>query len=375
MARDINRLLDDIRSSRSVYVTPSGEIEDENEAARNEEHERERDGEARPRTKLKPEIFGAGSDEVRIGVDVLDAMRAEAATCDGETGGIIVGPERGIVTRLIPSGPSARRTFASYELDVAHLQPLLAAAEDEGFRFLGVWHVHPKGVSQLSSVDLRAVKRMLGDTDWGVDEILLPLSVRTKRGLDTRMFCVRRGSDRIEVPPLVVATSIAPLSPVDAASGRRLEHDEARGPASARIERDIEALGTTGWNVTRSAVRDGVALLVSKADIHFVLALPPEYPLSPPDVVVPEGGLIANEPGPYAVPHAELPETDRWSSLRELAVVASQAEAVIGRLKREDTRLRRKLSRRLARWLLRVLNPNHTGASDERLPFASPFAV
>jgi proteasome lid subunit RPN8/RPN11 len=371
----MNRLIDDIRNSRSVYVTPSGEIEDENEAAQNEERERERDGEARPRTKLKPEIFGAGSREVRIGVDVLDAMRAEAATCNGETGGILVGPARGVVTRLIPSGPAARRTFASYELDVAHLQPLLAAAEEEALRFLGVWHVHPKGVETLSSTDLRAAKRMLGDPDWGVDEVLLPLSVRTKRGLDTRMFRVRRGSDVVEVPALVVSTRIAPTRAASLATGRRPEIETARGVANARIERDVEALRAAGWDVNRSDVRDGVALLLTKKDLHFVVALPPEYPLSPPDVIVPEGGLLAAEPGPYIVSHAELAETDRWSSLRDLALVATQAEAVIDRLQREDTRLRRKVSRRLSRWLLRFLNPNHKGVSHDRLPFAAPFAL
>ncbi len=58
MARDLNRLFDDLRSSRGVFITRNGDVEDAEEAA--EKNRQEEQGERRPRrpVQLKPEVFG-----------------------------------------------------------------------------------------------------------------------------------------------------------------------------------------------------------------------------------------------------------------------------------------------------------------------------
>jgi hypothetical protein len=61
MARDLNRLMDDIRRSREVFVTPEGEVEERGEAEEKARQEQSTEGAARPRTKLKPEVFGGGT--------------------------------------------------------------------------------------------------------------------------------------------------------------------------------------------------------------------------------------------------------------------------------------------------------------------------
>lgn len=400
MARDLNRLMDDIRNSRSVFVTEGGEVESEPEARKNESRERAREGSPRPRTRLKSEIFGAQLAEVRVHASVLDAMHREARRFPGETGGILVGTA-GAVTEFIPSGPGARRTASSYELDVEHLQPLLDEAEDRGLQFLGVWHVHPEGVPELSSTDLGTARRILEDEEYGVDELLLPLTVRVHNEIETRFFLMRAdASEPLHVPLVVVAPSLltdALCSLADRLGvGTRdvarndagiVAHTDSHARASvlagerrvaslwngpSRVGRDVEALRRVGWNVHCSQASKATFLDLAKREMRFVLVLPPEYPLSPPDVLVPNGGYLTSGGGPLQIPHTEIPETACWSSVRDLVTVADQAEAAITRRQVEDRGERERLGRRFKAWIVRNLSPNRKELRDARLPFASP---
>ncbi|MFI5297838.1 MAG: Mov34/MPN/PAD-1 family protein [Polyangiales bacterium] len=356
MARDLNKLMDDLRKSRSVFVSREGNVEDETEAQDNARRETARDGAPRPRTKLKPEIFGASSEAIRIPIAIVDAMHAEAARFEIETGGILVGPRPNDVTGFIPSGASAERTSASYQLDVEHLQPLLAEAEAKGLRFLGIWHVHPEGVDELSSTDLRAARAILGDPDWGVDELLLPLSVRVGGGFDTRFFRVARGANGIERPEVVIR-GVGSLRTTEHAPTAQADRPALASPDALRVAADIVLLREFGWNVRRLASRgDQTSLELSNERVRLTVQLPPEYPLSPPTVWVSDGSVMR---GVVVVPirltPSELPETDRWSSLHSLATVANEAERAVGVRVRAHEREQRRVGPRLRAWANRFL--------------------
>ena len=59
MTRDLNQLMQDVRNSREVFVTSDGVVESADEAAQNADRETQLQGAPKPRTNLKPEIFGA----------------------------------------------------------------------------------------------------------------------------------------------------------------------------------------------------------------------------------------------------------------------------------------------------------------------------
>src|SRR5882672_1890145 len=114
MARDMNRLFEDLRNSREIYVTQDGNVEDAQEASANADAEEQRDGQPKPRTRLKPDVFGGGDHVVSVADSVFADAHALARQYPGETGAIGVGPDPDTITELIPSGPGARRSHASF---------------------------------------------------------------------------------------------------------------------------------------------------------------------------------------------------------------------------------------------------------------------
>ncbi len=349
MASDLNRLMTDIRNARNVYITADGEIEDETEAAQNARTEEATDGRPKPRTRLKPEIFGADAvaDEgvVTVALPVLAQMHSEAARFPGETGGIVVGPDSTTVTELIPSGPRARRSGASYEIDAAHLQPLLDRTEARGLQFLGVWHSHPPGFDRLSATDLAAARSILGDPDWGVDRLLLPLSVRSQGEFRTAFFLVPGpGSAPVRLHVVIAGEGDPP--------GARAVIALARGSFGAspedghfdalagqrRVRADCEALQAAGWDVAlRKTGANELFIALWRDEVHLTVLLPDEYPLSPPDV------FRRVQDDLEAVPLGRLAEAAHWSSRRSLVKLAEQAAAIrprrrlLGRLMRRGS--------------------------------------
>lgn len=318
MARDLNALFQDLQNSREVYVTQDGRVERADEAHENGLREEAREGEPRPRTQLKPEIFGG-----RVPLTIFDGFfvlaHQMAAKFPGETGAIGMGPDPFTITELIPSGPGAKRSSASFQLDPEYLQPRLQEAESRGLMFNCVWHSHPEGCPSPSGVDRDAARSMLSDPDWGLEgHLYLPISVRHKGGFETRFFVAEGKEARIrQISPLVVSCSL----PTPAASAASV----------TRTEEDREALRVWGWSVSLRESGNGQAWRVERDGVVLWLRLPPEYPASAPDVLVENAGRIER------LSVRETPEALGWSSLRSIATLAGQAYKAVSDGRRAES--------------------------------------
>ena len=261
--------------------------------------------------------------ELRILDLVFGRMHDEARRYPIETGGLIVGPDSFTITDLLASGESARRSAGSYELDIEHLQPQLDRAMARGLQFLGVWHVHPEGVPELSHVDRQAARQMLGDRDYNLTRLLLPLTVRTRAGFETRFYCAEGRRPTISLIPSV--TVCAPRTHRKAQSSKEpcAQGEVRRGKAIDAALLEVEA---AGWHASVREYGSGGAVCAERGGITLWALLPSEFPLSPPDMYVEDsnvkGGLVA-------VPHQELSETHFWSSERSLAEVFQQADRAV----------------------------------------------
>lgn len=352
MARDLNRLMQDIQNAREVFVTEDGRVEDAPEAQQNALREEATDGAPKPRTRLKPEVFAAPERTIVVRAAVVDAMHEEAARHPGETGGLVLGPEPGLVTDLIVSGPGARRTQSSYEVDTEHLQPLLASAENRGLRFLGVWHSHPEGCTELSKTDRRAARSILGDPEWGVTELLLPLSVRARGAFETQFFLALGREPHIHPVRLILSSK-----------GRRddsaIDGNTHLGPwaltgsftqtpyGRARLKEDCDALAASGWKVTVKQ-HDGIAIIAERQGLSVGFLLPREYPFGAPELVRVVDGWTAE------VTSADLPELLPWSSRRSLVEMAEGVAALSATSPTASTfRIRRPPTRSLLSTALR----------------------
>ena len=338
MARDLNRLFDDLRNSREVYVTRDGEVERADEADDNARLEERRSGDAKPRTRLKPEVFGESEQTLFVRDGVLTELHELAQQYPVETGAIGVGPDEHTVTEVIPSGPSAKRSAGSFELDAEYLQPLLERAEKRGLRFVAFWHSHPAGCARPSGIDRAAARRMLNDPDWGLPgHVYLPISMRTKTGFATRFFLARGRSAEITEPTTVVLSSETtpgrePASArVPALGGAHLGLDDRL--IRERIASDLVELKAAGWTASVRRSPHGTSLRTESRRIVLWLVLPPEYPLSPPDVFVEEGD------GLRRIPASDVPELVPWSSLRSSAVALEQARKSVEDLRAVESRI------------------------------------
>ncbi|MCC6526047.1 MAG: Mov34/MPN/PAD-1 family protein, partial [Polyangiaceae bacterium] len=402
MARDLNRLFEDVRNSRPVFVTQDGDVQPAPEAEQSAEHEAATTGAPKPRTQLKPEVFGClGCDDapkdprdsqtwreedvrrggraddiapnperhrsqgdpacregvrlaqpppgntarnvVHMPLGVIEAMHADATRHEGETGGILVGPDLGHVTELILSGHAAERTPHSYRLDPAHLQPLLDRAERRGLRFVGVWHVHPEGVAELSSTDVRAARRILSDPDWGVSSLLLALSVRVGDGFETKCFGMASATASPVLLPVVLTAS-----PANARVRHHADPDPGdRAFDGARVRTDLCSLEEAGFRAElRRRRKRGYVIMAERNGVELVFALPPEYPLSPPEVLVSAGEELR------ALAPTALPEVLGWSSERSLLALAEEAEAA--------ARAREPAKPRKLPWTIRLFGPRES---------------
>lgn len=312
--------MEDLRNSRDVFVTEDGRVEDGNENADpRDQDERSRERSSRG-TRLKPDVFGR-EDVIKVSERVFALMHAEARRFEGETGGLVVGPDDTTLTELIPSGDDARRTMASYELDVPHLQPRLEEAEARGLRFLGIWHVHPEGVSTLSGTDRATAKRILADADYRVSRLLLPLSVRNGTGVETTFFLAE--GEEPEIRPLRVVVVSDDPSHVEPPTATMAAGARAAAKRHRRLATDQRALTEAGFRVSlRRRAEGSWAMLLRRGERHLVLLLPREYPVSPPDVLERVGTRLVR------VPSGSIPETLGWSSQRSVVAVAEQAELV-----------------------------------------------
>ncbi len=255
--------------------------------------------------------------EVRVELAAIRAMHADAESCPVETGGICVGPDECTIAEYIPSGAAARRTATSFALDPEYLQPKLDAAAKRGLRFVGVHHVHPEGCTTLSSIDERAAASILGDPDWGVRTLLLPLTVRIAGGVRTRVFVAGGSGSAIAEGRLVVGSTFAPACATEDRAAD-CDHEPLLGPA--RLARELDALRARRYEVRVERLGGrGTDIRLARGPTALAFVVPPEFPLSPPDVFLERGGRRVR------LAPSSLESVLGWSSLRTLAEIADEA--------------------------------------------------
>ncbi len=162
---------------------------------------------------------------------------------------------------------------------------------------------------------------MLGDTDYGLAEVILPLSVRTKTGFETRFFIIKRESDAIVQPEVVVVSG---ESPPPAPIGTPIEATPwdfvATTAGGRRLKNEQDALIRHGFATRARRTKLGMAFLASKGPLDIAFLFPPESPAAPP---VSEARRM-NERG--ARPVAVRRAVKNWSSRSELAALARAIE-------------------------------------------------
>jgi hypothetical protein len=173
---------------------------------------------------------------------------------------------------------------------------------------------------------------MLNDTEWGLSgHLYLPISVRRQDGgFDTRFFVARGPKATIEEAPIVVTSGGRAASLTQPLPGASIKEPRV---GNDRLQRDLRELERAGW---RAVVResDGRLLLQSNAqDVALWFVLPPEYPISAPDVYVEDGD------GVRPIPLADLPELASWSSLRSLTALAEQARKSVDDLRAVESHI------------------------------------
>lgn len=262
--------------------------------------------------------------EVRMSDRVPRQMSEYAAAYPHlETGGIGLGRVPGELLEIVPSGPQAMRRSGTFGLDPDFLNERLGEARRRGLGWTAVWHVHPEGCPGPSSMDEEAARALLRDPETGLSEtLLLPISMRSGPGSIETRFWIAEGpdADLHLVSPVIVS---------DAGHAMRASVDERQllldtlltTKRDARIRMDVEALQKIGFVAAyKKHARERYFLRVTKGKVTLILILPPEYPLSPPDVFVEE------EKTARPILPRELPSLTSWSSLRALAGVVRDAE-------------------------------------------------
>ncbi len=104
------------------------------------------------------------------------AAEAKASADGTETGGILLGHDRGetlVVTVAGDPGPKAQRVRNRFKRDLAHAQVLADRAYDrDGSIWIGEWHTHPRGPVEPSKLDCRTYASHLADSSLGFDRFL-----------------------------------------------------------------------------------------------------------------------------------------------------------------------------------------------------------
>jgi hypothetical protein len=175
-------------------------------------------------------------------------------------------------------------------------------------------------VDELSSTDRRAAKRMLRDKDWGVDRLVLPLTVRRPSGFITDFFIAEGCPDLIQkaeiaiesaatearVPPDLLTRPVRPFEPLFPI---RMGRD--------RVAHDLRELRKGGWSATiRVGPGPCFIIVAARMQAEIIFRLPPEYPMSSPGIAVRIDDTIKE------LKAADLPEAPRWDSTCSIAALA-----------------------------------------------------
>jgi integrative and conjugative element protein (TIGR02256 family) len=110
---------------------------------------------------------------IRLAACAAETIATQApASMDGsETGGILLGHERGekiTVTRAGDPGPHADRRPDRFLRDLTHSRRLADEAyAQDGSVWVGEWHTHPAAPGVPSPIDLETYGRLLADPELG----------------------------------------------------------------------------------------------------------------------------------------------------------------------------------------------------------------
>ena len=96
------------------------------------------------------------------------SLKEASNQCPYETGGVLIGywgksPAEPVVTEMIGSGPRAVRTTYSFTPDQDyHVQEISKRYQESKRRitYLGDWHTHPEGKPELSTKDIKTLRRI-----------------------------------------------------------------------------------------------------------------------------------------------------------------------------------------------------------------------
>jgi hypothetical protein len=193
---------------------------------------------------------------------------------------------------------------------------------------MSVFHVHPEGCLGPSETDRQAARELLTDPDTGLEgRLLLPISARTRTGVETRFF-VAEGPDAT-----IRRTNPAIIGRVERRAGV-LPGDDDWGAAfldalhaarcARRLREEVEILRAEGFEVQNRGLRGGYRLLRLERNARALwLAVPNEFPFAPPRVFSENGDTL------FDVSTSGLRSVIGWSSASDLLTLACEAEASV----------------------------------------------
>lgn len=151
---------------------------------------------------------------VITGGALRELARHAAASADGrETGGIILGRDRGLggdlhVLHCGDPGPAAVRRSSRFSRDVTHAQRLAdAAAATDGSMWIGEWHTHLVDLPAPSEADLHTYRQLLDDPDTQLSR-LLALIVLAAAGEQLAVFAWSFTGSVLRQLPVVLEAAV-----------------------------------------------------------------------------------------------------------------------------------------------------------------------
>lgn len=115
-----------------------------------------------------------------------------------EAGGILLGHVNGsdaVVVEIIGPGPAACHEHTCFFPDHDYQREEVARLyrESDGrVTYLGDWHTHPRGPSNLSDIDQRTLRAIAKERDARCSQPLMLLLSHGPDAWDTNVFCLRR---------------------------------------------------------------------------------------------------------------------------------------------------------------------------------------
>ena len=119
---------------------------------------------------------------MKILQQVYDAIILQLPEKPPEIGGILGGID-GVVTEYVIDkvALSDDRKCCSYEPNINYLNSKIQKWEENEIKFMGIFHTHFGGSSNLSSGDKEYIRNIMNDMPAGVDCLWFPIAVLPER--------------------------------------------------------------------------------------------------------------------------------------------------------------------------------------------------